>query len=225
MSFVPRLDVLPAAQRELWPELKQVPRHFVLYGGTALALRLGHRQSVDFDFFSSESVDTGRLLDTLPLLRGCQVRQAAENTLTVSVNRAAGDVLVSFIGGLPWQRVKDPEQTDDGVLQAASLLDIAATKLRVIWARNQAKDFVDIDALLQHGVSLEDALGAASAVYGEQFEPLISVKSLTHFAGGDLPSLPEATKQTLRVAAAKFRGKTTFFVPKAGGLAGGAKEQ
>jgi hypothetical protein len=52
-SFSPRLDVLPATQRRLWPELRGVPPQFVLYGGTALALRLGHRHSVDFDFFSS----------------------------------------------------------------------------------------------------------------------------------------------------------------------------
>ena len=53
-TFEPRLDILPAAQRKLWPELKPVQQQgFVLYGGTAIALRLGHRQSVDFDFFSS----------------------------------------------------------------------------------------------------------------------------------------------------------------------------
>ncbi len=48
--LAPRLDVLSAAQRALWPELAGLPRGFVLYGGTALALRLGHRVSVDFDF-------------------------------------------------------------------------------------------------------------------------------------------------------------------------------
>jgi hypothetical protein len=221
MSFKPRLDVLPAPQRALWPELKQVPGHFVLYGGTALALRLGHRHSVDFDFFSSEPVNPERLLDTLPLLRGCQVRQAGENTLTALLTREGGGVFVTFIGGLPWHRVNDPETTDDGVARAASPLDLAATKMRVIWARNEAKDFFDIHALLKSGVSLADALGAAQAVYGGQFEPMVSVKSLTHFVGGDLAALPEEVKQTLRNAVAKFPGKTTFFVPKPGGLAGG----
>ena len=53
-TFEPRFDVLPQEQKALWPELRAVPPAFVLYGGTALALRLGHRVSVDFDFFSSE---------------------------------------------------------------------------------------------------------------------------------------------------------------------------
>jgi hypothetical protein len=58
--FTPRLDILPPAQRTLSPHLIQVPGHFVLYGGTAIWLRLGHRQSVDFDFFSDAELDDGQ---------------------------------------------------------------------------------------------------------------------------------------------------------------------
>ena len=51
--FAPRLSILPAAQQRLWPELRRAAElGFALYGGTAIALRLGHRPSVDFDFFS-----------------------------------------------------------------------------------------------------------------------------------------------------------------------------
>jgi hypothetical protein len=57
-TFEPRLDILPESQRQLWPELDAVPYGFVLYGGTALALQLGHRVSEDFDFFSSAGFDT-----------------------------------------------------------------------------------------------------------------------------------------------------------------------
>jgi hypothetical protein len=53
-GLVPRIDILPAAQRRLWDELAAVPAEFVLYGGTAIALHLGHRQSIDFDFFASK---------------------------------------------------------------------------------------------------------------------------------------------------------------------------
>ena len=49
--LTPRLEILPAPQRRLWDDLKHTPREFVLYGGTAPALRLGHRHSEDFDFF------------------------------------------------------------------------------------------------------------------------------------------------------------------------------
>ena len=50
--FSPRIEVLPLPQIALFLELNQVPLHFALYGGTALALHLGHRESTGFDFFS-----------------------------------------------------------------------------------------------------------------------------------------------------------------------------
>ena len=68
-SFEPRLDILPESLRDLWPELDAVPSDFVLYGGTALALQLGHRVSEDFDFFSSEGFDPNRVKSRLPFLR------------------------------------------------------------------------------------------------------------------------------------------------------------
>ena len=50
--FKPHLEILPPAQQRLWPELRPAAElGFALYGGTAIALRLGHRTSVDFDFF------------------------------------------------------------------------------------------------------------------------------------------------------------------------------
>jgi hypothetical protein len=49
--FTPRLDILPASQRRLWPELGAVPDEFVVYRGTALALHLGHR---DREYFTSQ---------------------------------------------------------------------------------------------------------------------------------------------------------------------------
>jgi hypothetical protein len=61
MTLSPRLDALPPPQRALWPELAAVPRRYVLYGGTALALRLAHRPSVDFDFFAHDHLDLDRL--------------------------------------------------------------------------------------------------------------------------------------------------------------------
>ena len=50
----PCLDILPEAQMALWPELAGTPDRFTLYKGTAIALWLGHRHSVDFDFFTHE---------------------------------------------------------------------------------------------------------------------------------------------------------------------------
>ncbi len=200
MSFAPKLSALPEAQRAVWSDLKQLPKHFVLYGGTALALRLGHRQSEDFDFFADAPVDPDELLHTVPLLKGATVRQKAANTLTVTVRRPQ-PVKISFFG-LSLRRVADPEWTNDDVVRVASLFDIAACKMAVIQSRSESKDYLDVAALLKNGVSLAEALGAAQAVYGEQFNPLITLKALSYFGDGDLATLPETVKQSLRAAAA-----------------------
>jgi hypothetical protein len=49
--FTPNIEILPQGQRELWPLLAAVPAHFTLYGGTALAIQLGHRESIDSTSF------------------------------------------------------------------------------------------------------------------------------------------------------------------------------
>src|SRR5580700_1882136 len=85
VRFEPRLDVLPPAQRRLWPELSTTPEDFTLHGGTAIALRLGHRQSVDFDFFAARPFAPYTLLQTVPYLKGATVRRSAANTLSATV--------------------------------------------------------------------------------------------------------------------------------------------
>ena len=80
----PILAALPDEQRRLWPALADGPDSFVLYGGTALALRLGHRSSVDFDFFSSSPLDHDAVF-AIPFVAGAEVLQREPTALTLSV--------------------------------------------------------------------------------------------------------------------------------------------
>ena len=201
MSFAPRLDILPAPQRALWPELAAVAGHFVLYGGTALALRLGHRQSVDFDFFSSRPIDAKQLLGSLPFLAGANVLTSSETMLSATVQRN-GLVKVEFVGGLPFGRLQDPERTDDGVVQVASRLEVAGHKMAAIWTRSTVRDYLDIYGLLNNGVSIAEMLASAAAIYGEQFNPAISLRALSDFSDGELPKLPGEIKAVVSRAAA-----------------------
>lgn len=197
-----QLEILPQAQRRLWNELKNTPQEFVLYGGTALALRLGHRTSEDFDFFSNRPFVPDVLRKTIGYLQGAEMRQFEENTLTAVVYRD-GPVKVSFFGGLMLNRVQDPDVIPDNGIKVASLLDIAATKLATIQQRAQARDYEDILALAGAGVSLPEMLAAAEAVYGSTFNGTLSLKALTFFADGDLPRLSPAIQSRLRVLASQ----------------------
>jgi hypothetical protein len=195
--FTPRLELLPAPQRRLWDELVETPKEFVLYGGTALALRLGHRSSEDFDFFSSRAFVPDALQRAVPYLVGAETSQSEANTLTVIVDRS-GPVKVSFFGGLKLNRVQDPEAVSGKGIRVASLLDVGATKMVTIQQRAQAKDYLDIVALAEAGVSLSEALAAAGGVYGPTFNGVLSLKALTYFADGDLQSLSPAVQTKLR---------------------------
>jgi predicted nucleotidyltransferase component of viral defense system len=193
--FEPHIEILPEPQKLLWPELVIVPDHFVLYGGTALALRLGHRQSVDFDFFTSEDIEPAELLRDLEILQGGKILQNSRQTLTVAVNRG-GIVKLSFFGGLKTLgRVGDVDQIPENQLNVASLLDIAGMKAAVITQRAEAKDYIDLLAITNNGVSLQEAMGAAQAIYGEQYNAMLTVKSLMSFVDGDLPKLTVSQKR------------------------------
>lgn len=203
--FDPKLEILPPAQRALWEELHGTPASFVLYGGTGLSLRLGHRSSIDFDFFSSDSFSPDVLQNTIFYLRGAERLQSESNTLTCLVERLKHPVKISFFGGIPFGRVASPDLARGGGIRVASMLDIAATKLKVIQERAEAKDYQDIAALLDHGLPLQEALRAGLGIYGSLFNPMISLRALTFFEDRDLQTLGRPVKETLQGAVGKIR--------------------
>lgn len=204
-TFTPQLDILPAPQRRLWSEFhKTLPSTFVLYGGTALALRTGSRISEDFDFFSNSAVDAHDLRRALPWLAEAELLESAPHTATFLVDRG-GPVKVSFFGGLVLGRVDHPSLAADTQIRVASLLDLAAQKVRVVQVRAERKDYLDIATLLAQGISLPRALGAARALYPD-FAPLVTLKALAYFDDGDLGSLPEDVRHTLVEATWTIRG-------------------
>ncbi len=199
--FEPRLDILPEAQRGLWSALASMPGlGFTLYGGTALALRFGHRESVDFDFFSDRPLDREAIFERLAFMDEARVLQDEPDTLTVLLARRKDEVKLSFFGGIGFGRVADPDLTEDGVLQVASVDDLFATKLKVLLQRVEVKDYFDLAALIRSGASLERGLAAARALYGTAFQPSESLKAMTYFEGGDLDRLAPEDRRLLEDA-------------------------
>ena len=200
MVFSPRLDTLPAAQRALWPDLAQTPSHFTLYGGTAIALRLGHRQSVDFDFFSPMTFEPRTLLETVPYLKGSEVRQAAPNNLTVTVDRG-GPIQVQFFGNFNLGQVAVAESAEGPEIQLASLLDLGGIKAAVVTQRAEVKDYLDIFALMTEAkLSLPRMLAAGIIIYGDEFTPFDSLKAISYHDDPTLAGLPKNIRQYLSEA-------------------------
>ncbi len=193
--FLPQLQILPTPQRELWHELVAIPPWFTLYGGTALALHLGHRESIDFNFFGTRLIDPDEVL-ALELLQGATILEKAPQTLTVGVERG-GWVKLSFFGVPHLPLLRPPLFAPDNQLRVASLLDIAGTKAAVVQKRAEAKDYIDIDALITHGIALPAILAAGQALYGHTFAPQSALKALCYFEEESLMSLPHELKVRL----------------------------
>lgn len=196
-AFAPHLEVLPEAQRRLWAELRAVPDEFTLYGGTAIALQLGHRKAIYFDFFGCREIDVIALERGLPFLHRADVIQREKNTLTAIVDRE-GPIRVCFVGLRKLARMAAPVIADDNGMKVASLLDLAGTKALVAQVRAAAEDYIDMDALIHAGgVSLSSALAAGRRLYGRTFNPEITLKALSYFGDGDLRELPADLKRRL----------------------------
>ncbi len=180
----------------MWAELTAVPPCFVLYGGTGIAVRLGHRTSVDFDFFAFRDFEPDRLYRDVAFLAGATVVQQAPNTLTCRLDRG-GPVLVSFFGVPLLGQVAPPDSVNDIGLSVAALVDLAGMKAAVVQSRSESKDYVDVDALIQGGIPLPTALAAAAQIYGTAFNPQITLKALCYFEDGNLRGLPADLKRRL----------------------------
>jgi len=163
MSFHP--EVLTQRQLQVLRQLGAVTaeRSFYLGGGTAIALQLGHRRSIDFDWFRQDPIP-----DPLALSREIQDRGLPFVTGWTETNTLYGSirgVRLSFFQFryplldpvVPWQELD---------CQLAPLRDLACMKLSAIAQRGSRKDFVDLFALGRHGFSLADML----RWYNEKFE-------------------------------------------------------
>jgi hypothetical protein len=165
--------------------------HFILAGGTSLALRLGHRLSADLDLFSEEEVLPDMLVGELRAARlNPEVMQMDSGTLSVVME----DVRVSFFH-YPYPFVDAPQPYEG--LRVASVLDVAAMKLVAIAQRSAKRDFVDLYIILRQ-IPFGTVAARAVERYGARFiEPVVIGKGLTWFQDADGEPEPQYLGQPL----------------------------
>lgn len=154
---------------------------FYLAGGTALALRIGHRFSVDLDLFSP----TLRNVDPLiALVLEVVPRFAVTSTAPRTLYGTLEGVQVSFFG-YTYPCLEAPERPDPGLLPIATVEDIAAMKLAAIALRGSRKDFVDLWFLIRGGLPLAEAVHLFERKYAA-IDVGHVVRSLTYFDDAEL---------------------------------------
>ncbi len=182
-------DVLPENQLQLLEALSFQPfiPDFYLAGGTCLALQIGHRRSIDFDFFIPADFDTSVIVNKLTLMGSYQRDSEGKNTINGTLN----GVRISFFG-YRYDIIDDFKIFNK--IRLAGLKDIAAMKLEAIAGRGSKKDFIDLYFLLQQ-FTLEEIFYFHTLKYGtglsNQYHHL---KSLVYFTDAETEAMPVVIK-------------------------------
>ncbi len=178
-------ETVESTTLELLNSLQAKPylKGFYLVGGTALALRIGHRRSVDLDLFSNFSFDVVQLLENLSADFNFNLFFSANNTIKGSIDSVKVDLLSHR-----YPFVAEPV-VEEGI-EMLSTQDIIAMKLNAISGSGQrVKDFIDIYYLLRK-FSLEQMIGFYKEKY-TQYNEISVLKSLVYFDDIDFNDWPE----------------------------------
>jgi len=185
------LEVLNKKQKEVLPQLSFL-KNFYLAGGTALALQIGHRTSVDFDFYTPKHFDAKKLYQEIEKVFGSRVVKTgdAEDTLFGTIN----EVSVSFF----WYKhklIKKPKKIMG--VRVACMEDVAAMKLIAISYRPKERDYIDIYYLLKT-LPLKEMFSLVSKKY-PNFNQYYTIRALGYF-----DDIKEEDKRPIKVFDPEF---------------------
>lgn len=169
-----QLSTIDTATLELLKKLMcfDVFKNMRLVGGTALALQIGHRKSIDLDFFGNLDFQNVYTAKTFANFNKVVILKSSKNINIFSID----DVKVDFVNyDYPWLQ---DELVIDGI-RLACFEDIAAMKLAAITGRGSRKDFIDIYFLLQQ-FGLKELIDFYNKKYFDGSEYMV-LKSLTYF--------------------------------------------
>ena len=178
------LETVESSTLELLKKLQRLPvlEQTRLVGGTALALQLGHRKSIDLDFFGTIDCEAEYLRESIAGIASLTILKESPHIHIYIVDGIKVDI-VNY--KYPWL---DDVVLEQG-LRLASVSDIAAMKITAIIGRGTKKDFIDIAFLLHH-FSLEEILHFYAAKYNDS-SVFMAMKSLAYFDDAEADPMPD----------------------------------
>lgn len=178
------LETVESSTLELLKKLQRLPvlEQTRLVGGTALALQLGHRKSIDLDFFGTVDCEAEYLRESIAGIASLTILKESPHIYIYIVDGIKVDI-VNY--KYPWL---DDVVLEQG-LRLASVSDIAAMKITAIIGRGTKKDFIDIAFLLHH-FSLEEILHFYAAKYNDS-SVFMAMKSLAYFDDAEADPMPD----------------------------------
>jgi len=184
---LPYLDRLDSERLAVFDKLKNFTDHFVLAGGTAIMLQIGHRKSVDFDCFTIGEKLPQNLPRKMKKVFGVSTLPYV-NTSELCLFTVGKGTYIHFVA-YPYPHLKTPLQTQS--ISLVSLTDLAANKAYTIGRRGAWRDYVDLFFLLKwHYFTLEEIITLAENKFAGEFHDKLFLEQLTYF--DDIEILPTA---------------------------------
>ena len=156
-------EILSPEQRASLPLLKLFKREFYLVGGTAIALQIGHRKSIDFDLFKPVPFNAKKILDKIDK-HHCHYK--VTRRVSEQLNLSVSNVKFTFFE-YPYP-IETPIDFDK-TLRMPDLLTLAAMKAFALGRRSKWKDYVDLYYLIKEHFSVSDIIQKAAIIYGQEF--------------------------------------------------------
>ena len=168
-------EILSDNQKELLPLMAQFRREYYLVGGTAIALYLGHRRSIDFDLFKPSAINHKRNLDKLA---ASSFTHAVTRRVSEQMNLVVNDVKVTFF---QYPFPIDPTAKFENCFRLPPLLQLAAMKAYALGRRSKWKDYVDLYFLLLDHFTIADISAVATQIFGDLYSEKMFRSQLCYF--------------------------------------------
>jgi len=156
-------EILSREQKELLPLMRQFKREFYLVGGTAIALHVGHRRSIDFDLFKFSNLN---ITKTLKKLNAAKISYTVTRRVNEQINLTMNAVKITFY---QYPYVIEAKVNFENTFRMPDLLTLAAMKAYALGRRAKWKDYVDLYFLLRDYYSLDQIVQKADSLFGQMF--------------------------------------------------------
>ncbi|HBM16405.1 MAG TPA: hypothetical protein DD381_08715 [Lentisphaeria bacterium] len=167
-------NILSENQKDLLVTIKSFSKEYYLVGGTAIALYLGHRRSIDFDLFTYNNV---RRKGIKNFLDSKKLKYSVLFEDSIQLHIILNHVKITFFQ-YPFA-IKANTKFDD-IINLPSLLDLAAMKAYALGNRSKWKDYVDLFFIFRL-FSLTDVVKRAERIFGEPFNAKLFRQQLAYF--------------------------------------------
>ncbi len=168
-------EILTETQNELLPVVKNFRGKFTLVGGTAIALHIGHRESLDFDLFSRQpfrNYEIKNKVADLAKIESVQIDRRGEFTFTIK------GVKFTFFH---YQYEIAPTESFEDVIRIPNLLTLAAMKAFALGRRAKWKDYIDLYFIMKDHHSLFEINQTSFEIFGGEFNEKFFRTQLVYF--------------------------------------------